>query len=140
MFSKKGQVSIEILIVLSILIVAGVLFGVYYINNLNKTTQDLGGKEVTDVTNTFKDSLSGFTVEIISPRNNETYDVGETINFRVGFGDQNGTPTCVWEGISLNYCNDSNSFSDPGTKLITVTAMDGDINATDSVKIIIEPS
>ncbi len=138
MFSKKGQVSIEILIVLSILIIAGVVFGVYYISNLNKTTSDLDGNEVTDVTDTFKDSLNGFTVEITSPQDNATYQTGERINFRVGFGDQNGTPTCLWQGapITVTSCNGSGSFSSAGTKQITVIATDeSDTNATDSVLI-----
>lgn len=143
MFSKKGQVSIEILIVLSILIIAGVVFGVYYISNLNKTTQDLDNNEVTNVTDTFRNSLNDFAVEITSPQNNATYQTEENINFRVGFIDQNGTPTCVWQGApaSVTACNGTGSFDTAGTKRITVIATDEtDTNATYSVLITVEPA
>ena len=36
MFTKKAQISIEVLTILSILVVGGVIFGVYYLNGVNK--------------------------------------------------------------------------------------------------------
>lgn len=44
---KKGQISIEVLTILSILVVGGVIFGVYYLNGVNKEMSDASKLKLT---------------------------------------------------------------------------------------------
>jgi len=46
--NKKGQISIEFLLVLSILVVGGVLFGVYYLQSIGKNRQEDVSTDVLD--------------------------------------------------------------------------------------------
>lgn len=138
MFGKKGQVSIEILIILSMLVVGGVIFGVYYVNHLNSTISNQNDDEVDDATDTFIDSINRFSVEIGSPVTGQTYPAG-TIQFTAGHSDTNGVSVdCNWsEGASqiiTNACSGTSNLT-TGNYVITVTARSGDQTATDSVTI-----
>lgn len=140
MFDKKGQVSIEILIILAMLVVGGVIFGVYYVNHLNSTIVNQNDDGVGDTTDTFIDSMNGFSVEIGFPVIGQTYSAG-TILFTAGFTNNNGSVDCNWSAgstqILTNTCSDTNELS-PGDYTIVVTASDGYQIATDSVRIIVE--
>jgi hypothetical protein len=142
MFDKKGQVSIEILIILAMLVVGGVIFGVYYVNHLNSTIVNQNDDGVGDTTDTFIDSINRFSVEIMSPISDGTYSAGTQIQFTAGHSDTNGISVdCNWSAgstqILTNTCSDTNELS-PGNYTIVVTASDGYQIATDSVRIIVK--
>ncbi|HOZ35931.1 MAG TPA: hypothetical protein PLK55_03035 [archaeon] len=141
MFDKKGQVSIEILIILAMLVVGGVIFGVYYVNHLNSSISNQNDNDVDDATDTFIDSINRFSVEIMSPISDGTYSAGTQIQFTAGFTNNNGSVDCNWSAgstqILTNTCSDTNELS-PGNYTIVVTASDGYQIATDSVRIIVK--
>ena len=141
MFGKKGQVSIEILIILAMLVVGGVIFGVYYVNHLNSTISNQNDDDVDETTDTFIDSINKFSVEIMSPISDGTYYAGNPIQFTAGHSDTNGISVdCNWSSaatpILTNTCSDTNTLS-AGTHTIVVTARADDEIATDSVTIIV---
>jgi hypothetical protein len=141
MFGKKGQVSIEILIILAMLVVGGVIFGVYYVNHLNSTISNQNDDDVDETTDTFIDSINKFSVEIMSPISDGTYSAGTPIQFTAGHSDTNGISVdCNWSSaatpILINTCSDTNTLS-AGTHTIVVTARADDEIATDSVTIIV---
>lgn len=142
MLKNKGQISIEVLIILSMLVIGGVIFGVYYINHLNSTITDSDNVEnIDDITETFVNSVDRFSVEISNPQEGQTYSPG-SITFTAGYSNTNGaTVDCNWSKgstqIITHNCSDSNTLSE-GTYVITVTAKAGEQTATDSVRIHVE--
>lgn len=142
MFGKKGQVSIEVLIILALLIVGGVIFGVYYVNHLNSTIASQDDGSVKETTETFVDSMNSFSVEIGSPVDGQTYSKDTDIRFTAGFVNQK-VPTidCNWSAgntqILTNTCSGTHPFTNAGSYNITIIAKSGNEIATDSVTITI---
>ncbi|HRS42569.1 MAG TPA: PKD domain-containing protein [Candidatus Diapherotrites archaeon] len=141
MFGKKGQVSIEVLIILALLIVGGVIFGVYYVNHLNSTIASQDDGSVKETTETFVDSMNSFSVEIGSPVDGQTYSKNTDIRFTAGFVNQKAsTIDCNWSAGNtqiLNTCSGTHPFTTAGSYNITITAKSGNEIATDSVTITI---
>lgn len=142
MFGKKGQVSIEILIILAMLVVGGVIFGVYYVSHLNSTIANQNDDGVDETTDTFIDSINRFSVEIMSPEPDGIYSDSTPIRFTAGFTNNNGLNVdCNWSvgatQFKIDDCDDTNTLS-PGTYTIVVTANAGNQTATDSVRITVE--
>ncbi|HNW05686.1 MAG TPA: class III signal peptide-containing protein [archaeon] len=141
MFGKKGQVSIEVLIILALLIVGGVIFGVYYVNHLNSTIASQDDGSVKETTETFVDSMNSFSVEIGSPVDGQTYSKNTNIRFTAGFVNQKVPDIdCNWSyGTTyfLNTCSGTHPFTNAGSYNITIIAKSGNEIATDSVTITI---
>lgn len=97
MIREKGQVSMEILIVLAIIIIIGVAFGAYYINNLNSSIEkEKHNKEINDTVDGFIDSMDDnepMTVEIIISGSSPSYTCTTVPKFN------QGQVTCKWNGV-----------------------------------------
>jgi len=63
MFKIKGQVSIEVLIILSVLIIGAVIFGTYYINNLNSNLKE----SKTDAIDSLVDNFGNNEAPVVTP-------------------------------------------------------------------------
>ncbi len=153
MFKSKGQVSIEVLIVLAILVVGGVVFGIYYINHLNtsiKESDQTGG--LGTAVDSFVNSLDQnetitttgrLSIQITSPTIT-TFTVGSAINFIATATEANGTVRCDWNygttRFQTNSCNFIYSSLPVGIHTITVRATDNRYTATDTKQITINPT
>lgn len=140
MFGKKGQVSIEVLVILSLFVVGGVIFGVYYVSHLNTTVTNQSDNSVNETTDTFVNSMNRFSVEIGSPVGGQTYSKSSAITFTAGFANKKSTDVdCNWSAgnqqILTNTCSGSKNITNAGQYIITITAKSGNEIATDSVTI-----
>lgn len=139
MFGKKGQISIEVLIILSLFVVGGVIFGVYYVSHLNTTVTNQSDGSVNDTTDTFVDSMNRFSVEIGSPVGSQTYSKSSDITFTAGFVNKKSENVdCNWSAGNeqiLSTCSGTKNITTAGQHIITVTAKSGNEIATDSVTI-----
>ena len=64
MFNKKGQISIEMLIIISVLIVAAIIFATVYLSNLKNKTS--GQEEMSKISEGFVSDSNQYIIPIIN--------------------------------------------------------------------------
>lgn len=113
MINKKGQVSVEIIILVGMLIIGAIVLSVALINSYNKniSTSDDSLKKQSSIVDTFVtdyDQISSgsstnppseedpaFNITLVSPSNNGTYPPG-AIPFEITYSNNQGQVTCSW--------------------------------------------
>lgn len=143
--SKKAQISIEILILVSVLIVAGVIFASFYLNQINSKTkmQSQLNERADDLVDNYKNAEYLRFDYIINSPNQSNYTVGTNINFKITPISNNGNVTCTFSSsISGDFtppapsCN-FNKILTPGNHLITITARDSQQTVIKKIQLII---
>lgn len=143
--SKKAQISIEILILVSVLIVAGIIFTSFYLNQINSKTkmQSQLNERADDLVNNYKNVEYLRFDYIINSPNQSNYTAGTTINFKITPISNNGNVTCTFSSsISGDFtppassCN-FNKILTPGNHLITITARDSQQTVIKKIQLII---
>ncbi|MDD3178419.1 MAG: hypothetical protein PHR26_02780 [Candidatus ainarchaeum sp.] len=111
----KGQVSIEVLIILGILIIGGIILGSFYLNNINKKTQE--ATDISSTSNSFSDFLND-TGDMGTPNyddfgcdSNDDCSIHEDNECILDYCNENGN--CV--GTLLTSGNCTTSLNNPGT-------------------------
>jgi len=154
---NKGQISIEMIIILAVLIIAAILVGVLVINSSNKSidSADETNQQIDNTVEGYVETLKAyrgeetlptpplpdvFSATIISPLDSESFlnKAGVIITLDATF--VNGTPpvTCKWyHGANLlsSDCTDSLLAINIGSGVdnLTLTATDSDGNVADDM-------
>jgi hypothetical protein len=162
---QKGQVSIEILILLAILIISAIVLTVVLINAYNKNieqTDDISSQK-DGIVDTFVDDLNSynenntggsgttppvpdlFDAWIDSPFNNSEHIRDQDIDFIADYENQDGAVNCEWLyktssmadflGFKDGSCNFQYSFHDLEDYEIKLIATDNSQNIVDIITI-----
>ncbi|MFA5745819.1 MAG: hypothetical protein WCX82_00505 [archaeon] len=162
--NRKGQGSLEILIIMGMLVVGVIIFGMFYTNHLNNNIKDSGNTNggMDKLVDDFVSSIDGnttnevvspptptsiFNINLISPVNEGNYTPSNQINFNITYDNNVGPVTCVWDSNESgtitptlgDTCNFSRNLT-VGSHIITVNATDTNSTLTKHVSFVISNS
>ena len=133
MLLKKGQISVEVLIIISALILSGIIFTSLFLSQVqskNKSTETTNNK-MDELNNNYTD-LDEFDLDFaIDSPNQSSYSNGTNINFKITPISNNGSIICKWvSDISGDFtpvtssCNFNKNNLNIGNHLITIEVRD----------------
>jgi len=133
MLLKKGQISVEVLIIISALILSGIIFTSIFLSQVqskNKNTETTNDK-MNELNNNYKD-LDEFDLDFtIDSPNQSSYINGTNINFKITPVSNNGSVICKWVSdisgdftLATSSCNFNKSNLNAGNHIITIEVRD----------------
>jgi uncharacterized protein (UPF0333 family) len=139
---NKGQVSIEVIILLGILILGAIVVSILLIGSYEKnvTQADDVDTKVTNLVDGFvddldKDASPDFVVSVVNPIHLKNYNLSGNLNITIPFkvdSDYNqGSVICNWTvtkdglGFTLNSCDTQHTFIATGDYTVDLNVSDG---------------